>query len=182
MTYLAAGGGVAPVMLSSLSGASLGVEVAALGGGTNPTSATWSAANRAFYIPFILPQNATVVKLWVSNGAAVSGNVDMALYDATYARLVSIGSTAQSGTNAIQEFNIADTVVSAGRYYLGLALDNATGTTLVSGSVGASASLKMSGMAQEAAAFPLPATATPAAFSATTTVPLCGLSLRTLVA
>jgi hypothetical protein len=142
-------------------------------------SATYISANRAIYIPFALASTATFVKMFVINGAAVSGNIDVGIYNEAGTRLVSSGSTAQAGTSAIQEFDITDTTLSEGIYYLAVAMDNTTGT--LQRGTGSSLRLQMTGMAIQASAFPLPATATFAALAASDYVPCIAATTRTLV-
>lgn len=158
----------------------LGTQLAAAGAAT-PASATYPAANRAIYIPLVVTKDITVVKLWCVNGGVTSGNIDMGIYNSAFARQVSIGSTAQAGAGAIQEFDIADTALSAGLYYIGIAMDNTTGTLYRYTSAIGGFHFQAYGLAQEASAFALPATATPADF-ATAYIPLCGIATRTQVA
>ena len=149
--------------------------------GTTLGSATWPAANRAIAYPFTLDESTTVVKLWAYNGAAVSGNVDLAIYDESWVRKVSIGSTPQAGTNVIQEFNIADTPLDAGRYYMALCCDNTTAAFFRTASPAVDV-LKVWGMAQQAVgAVTLPDPFVPA-LVASAYIPYFGASLRTLVA
>ena len=73
-------------------------------------------------------------------------------------------------------------MLAAGRYYWAVALDNTTGTLYFSATSGSNVGLvRQIGVAQMAAAFPLPATITPAVM-ASASVPIIGHSLRTLVA
>lgn len=145
---------------------------------SNALSAAWPAANTALYIPFYLPGPILVVKLFSLNGAAVSGNIDMGIYDEKGTRMVSAGSTVQTGTSTIQEFDVTDTIIGPGLFYLAVALDNATGT-LFRASLG-STYLKAMGMQQQATAFPLPATATFASVS-NANIPCVALTTRTVV-
>lgn len=143
---------------------------------TGPTLATgWPTANLAIYVPFTVDEAITLLRLFWLNGTAVSGNVDIGVYDDTLTRLVSAGSTAQASTSVLQFANVADTALTAGRYYLGLALDNTTGRIgrLTSGLITAEV-LRAVGQFQQGTAFVLPATATPAA-NAQTFVPAMGL-------
>jgi len=142
-------------------------------------SSTYPTANLALFIPFVLSMPVTAVKMFAYNGATVSGNIDLGLYDTTGIRLVSIGSTAQAGTGATQEFNITDTNIGPGRFYLAVAMNNTTGT-LYRGTMTNAAILQSTGMSQMATAFPLPATATLAAVSVNY-VPLIALTTRTVV-
>lgn len=162
---------------------SLGDLLAAGGGSAleNAVSLAYPGANRAILVPFtVLAGPITVVKLFALNGATASGNIDVGLYDSAFTRIVSAGSTAQAGTNAMQEFDIADTVLGAGRFYLAVAMDNTTGTlfrsTFASGS-----RMMFTGCAQMAAAFPLPATITPASVSVSNYIPIVGLTTRTVL-
>jgi hypothetical protein len=158
-----------PNLLSTASADSIGVELSALAAGA-PVSTVW-AANIALYVPFILRAPSTAVKLWAMNGTVVSGNIDMGIYLPDGTKKVTMGSTAQAGTSAIQVFDIADTSLAAGKYYLGVALDNSTGT-LSQWTVSTTHAL---GVLLQAATFPLPS---PAVFSTsgTTKIPLVGLS------
>ena len=147
-------------------------------------SAVYVAANRAIFFPFRIPHPLLVVKLFAANGTVVSGNIDVGIYDVAGTRLVSSGSTLQAGISAIQEFNIADTLLGPGLFYLAVAMDNVTGT-LFRGSSGGTAPVPLEllvtqGMAQQATAFPLPATATFAQV-AQDYIPVIGLTTRVLI-
>lgn len=168
--------GPIPVVLTTLSyqmGAHPAVSVSAF------ASATWPANNQAIFIPFVLSMPELIVKLFVMNGATASGNIDMGIYDDAGTRIVSIGTTAQTGTSAIQAFDITDTQVGPGRFYLALALSSTVGTVFRLTSATANYA-SMMGAAEQATAFALPATAT---FVAPTSsyVPLIGMTTRTVV-
>lgn len=142
------------------------------------SSAAWPSANLAMYMPFALARPTLIVKLFCVNGATASGNVDMAIYDWAGTRLVSIGSTAQSGTNAVQEFNITDTWLGPGKFYLAVAMDGTTGTLFRGQST--LQGNREAGWLQQASAFALPANAT---FAANTTnyQPAIGATTRSVV-
>lgn len=139
---------------------SIGVEMNMLCTFTAAVSAAWPVANKAIYIPFSLSERQTVTALFIANGATVSGNIDLGIYDEAGTRLVSSGSTAQAGTTALQVANITDTVLEAGLYYMACAMDGTTGTAQrwVSGVAGVEA-LRFLGVFEETSAFALPATA-----------------------
>lgn len=117
-----------------------------------------------------------VAQLWVMNGATASGNLNLGLYDIAGTRLVVSGSTAQSGTSAVQLTNVTDTSVGAGVYYVALVMDGTTGTAFrfAPPTAGLCACI---GIAQQASAFSLPATATFAS-AANAYVPLVGITDR----
>lgn len=177
----AAGGDPTPFLITPASRLSIGVELAAMGL-PKPTSSAYQLANRAILVPFVLMEEVTVVKLFVFNGGTVSGNVDVGIYDASYNRLVSAGSTAQTGTGRIQEFDVGDTTIGPGQFYMAMAPDNTNGHYIrwpldVSVDGG-----EMLGLLEDESAFPLPDPLVPIAFDNSTILPIFGLSLRTLVA
>lgn len=166
-----------PIVISPAIPQSLGAILNAMGLGAGAVA--WATANKAFYMPFSVDAPVTIVKMLVINGATVSGNIDVGIYDRGGARLVSSGSTAQSGVSAVQEFNITDTVLNPGLYYLACAMDNTTGTLEM---WTPSASLSRSfGLAEQASAFALPATATFAALSGTLRFPCVGATQRSVI-
>jgi hypothetical protein len=144
------------LVISTASFASLGIEqrCAAVGA----ASATWPTANKAIFVPFILARSFTVVQIGFFNGSAVSGNVDVGIYDEAGTRLVSSGSTAQSGTDAVQAFNTTDITLGPGRYYMAAAMDNTTGTNTSAAVTAPKPS--MYGVMSQTSAFALPSTAT----------------------
>lgn len=170
-----------PIMITPASRNCLGIEMAAYAFAA-PASAVHPVANLAIFVPFVLAESITVVKLFNMNGSTAVNNIDVGIYDSSGTRLVSSGSTVQSGINVIQEFDVTDTVMGPGLFYLAKASnDQATSFRWVHPSATAPTEfLQTLGMAQMATAFPLPATATLAAI-AQNYVPLIGLSRRTLV-
>jgi hypothetical protein len=145
---------------------------------TTPNSTTYPTANLAIYMPFRLPTPTLIAQLFCSNGTAVSGNVDVGIYDEAGTRLVSSGSTAQAGTSTNQAFNITDMTIGPGLFYLAVAMDNTTGTLFAT--TASALNLKFMGFAQEASAFPLPATAT-FATNAGTFMPIIGFTSRSVL-
>lgn len=128
-------------------------------------SATWPAANEAIFVPVRLTEPAIFRKIAWANGAAVSGGVEVGVYDHKGTRLVSL-SGSQSGINSIQSVDITDLLIGPGLYYLALLLDNTTGTTRRL-SLSQAAFGQIAGLALQASASPLPATATFASFTRT---------------
>lgn len=143
------------------------------------SSATYPTGSVAIYVPIQISERLLAKKLFAFNGAAVSGNIDVGVYDGLGRRIVSAGSTAQTGTNVLQEFDITDTWLGPGLHYLGIALDNTTGTLFSSAPT--ADNLRALGVFQEASAFALPATATFATM-AQAYIPVFGLTTRTVLA
>lgn len=164
------------IIISTASPHSIGVDLNTIG--STSTAAAWPTANKAIFVPFSVHGPVTVVKMFLENGGTVSGNVDVGIYDRGGARLVSSGSTAQSGASAIQEFNITDTLLNPGLYYLACALDITTGQIArwsPSAAIG-----RGLGVAEQTSAFALPSSATLAALSSGY-IPLICATLRATV-
>ena len=141
----------------------------------NFASATWVAANRALFIPFSLQVPIVAKKLFVANATTgiPNDNIDVGIYSADGTRIVSAGSTAQSGTEIAQNFAIADTLIGPGVFYLAMVMSGSTGT-IYRASNATLATLRRAGMLQMASAFPLPTTATFAAIG-NAYIPMVGL-------
>lgn len=121
-------------------------------------SATFASANRAHFQPFRVTVPCIIKQLFVANGATASGNIDLGVYAPDGTRLVSTGSTAQSGTNDLQVFDVTDTLIGRGYYYIAVAMDNTTGTLIRNNF--SSQTARYQGFAKQDTAFPLPASAT----------------------
>jgi hypothetical protein len=140
------------------------------------TSTTWPAANRAIYIPVLIPCLMTVTQFYHYNGSTASGNIDIGLYNVDYTRIVSSGATAQAGTTTLQTVDITDTQVPAGIYYIGISFSGTTGTSATSAVNGRTPGLL--GIVMQESAHPLPSVMTPVTAASGTTIPLVGLTDR----
>jgi len=147
-----------------------------------PASAAYPAANRAYYVPFTIQRQATALQMWTYNGATASGKVDVGIYDSAGNRLVDIGiATNQAGTTTLQFYNLTDTVLVPGVYYMAVQKDDAVGTffryaTSVKTVYGA-----MGLLAQDVGSFGLPSTATMTEEQGTATgyLPIFGIQIAT---
>lgn len=143
--------------------------------GTYPNDGSaWPTANKAFYQEIYIPEPYTFTKLAWINAGAVSGNVDVAVYNSkTLARIRSTGSIAQSGTNAIQEVSVTSCTLPAGRYLLALAVDNAVGR-IVRGTHSSANAVRtdLGRCFEQTSAFPLPTTAAPVTCTAGFSTPI----------
>ena len=147
---------------------------------TTSASTLWPTANLAIYVPVEIPETTTYVKAWVINGTVAAGNVDIGLYDEGWVLKASTGATLVAGTSAMEEIDLTDFTVTAGRYYLGISCSLNTNTVFAQ-TAAVAGKLAALGCAQEASAHPLPATATPV-LMAQTIYPEFGFARRTLVA
>ncbi len=176
-------GEVNRVLIGPHSPQAMGVEYAALAVAA-PASTAWGTNNLNRLYPFVLYEPMVVRKLWTYKGGTVTGNVDVGIYAeeggaSTVTKIVSAGSTAVAATGSIlQEFDITDTVLGRGRYYMAAALSLSTSTMFCN--VSAVTLGKILGWCDGGSTFPLPATITLAAASAAVQ-PVFGLSGRTLV-
>jgi hypothetical protein len=157
-------------------------------GRTSPSNSTisssgavWPTAEKAIYSPIDIPWICSLRKVFVSNGSVVSGNLDVGLYTSAGVRLWSAGSTAQSGTSTEQVVDVSpDLALTPGLYYVGLVLDNTTGTVVRN--TPSTQMCAVAGYYTQATAFPLPSTATFAIDYTLTYTPLVGLALEATVA
>lgn len=135
----------------------LGIPIGAMA--VSHGAQAWGTSNMARYVPIMVTQPTPLTKFfWPMNTAA---NVDVGIYTATGTRIVSAGSTAGAGLATYQEFNVTDTTLEPGRYYLAANIDNGAGQA--GGFLFTTELCRALGCYEEAAAFPLPATATFAA-------------------
>lgn len=125
-----------------------------------------------------------VQKLFVLNGSSAGGNVDIGIYDETWARIVSTGSTVGTGNNITQSIDVTDTALSPGKkYFLVISRDNTTANRQRTYSfAGTADSLAMVGVQDSSTnAFPLPDPLTNMGAAATITViPLAGIEGRAI--
>lgn len=147
-------------LISPISPAAIGVELACVIAATAFDAPGWYVANGANYYLFTMPSAFTVVDAWCLNGATASGNICLSIYNTSLARQVTTGSVAQSGTSTIQRVALTDTTLPAGTYLAGMSMDNNTGT--IFRMVTQSTTLNKAYSATQASAFPLPDPAVPA--------------------
>jgi hypothetical protein len=148
--------------ITPLSAESLGMPLrhSGIGLSTAASSAFPVAANRVYYYPFRIYETCLAVEMALVNGSTASGNLDIGIYDWEGNKIVSSGSTAQSGTSTFQVFNITDTILVPGKYFMAITHSNTTGTSM--GFSFASGIYVPSGLfyMETTGAFGLPATAT----------------------
>lgn len=139
-------------------------------------ASTALTANRAYFIPFEVHETINVSSLWVMNGATVSGNLSVGIYNEAHSRLVVSANTAQSGINSVQAISITNTELSPGRYYMAVAADNGTATLFAWSANNLNATFNFW---HRATAFPLPQ----AGFDTLSTelLPLIGVNIYGLV-
>lgn len=139
-------------------------------------SNTWPSANLAIFVPFVIPDRTSfaAVRAFTANGGTASGNWDVGVYDESWNRLASTGAVAMAGTGNLQDVAALVAQLGPGRYYL--AASSSSGTATIWGYTGYPAGLLAGvGLAQQESAHPLPAIATPAAYTRTF-LPVFGLS------
>lgn len=159
------GGYDAPVWSPSSEGSPVGEGPIVAVSPTYSANIAWPSASLAFFMPCLLQTARTVYGFGWLNGSTVSGNVDCGIYSAEGAQRAALGGVAQSGTSVVQTATLGSSVaLDPGRYYMAMVADNVTGTFSRISTVGAP-TLRVTGVAQEASAYPLPSTATFAAMA-----------------
>ncbi len=168
------------VTLHTWSMESVGTSVVSSGGATltQCASAAFPGDNSALFFPFYISKPITALNLMWINGTLVKGNIDVGIYTEDGTRLVSTGSTAVSGTAAIQSVPIS-LELGPGVFYFAVAMDTSTGT-LYRGTVPNLEVLCAVDGANMPGAFPLPATATLSQLNSIY-IPLIGLTTRSFV-
>jgi hypothetical protein len=156
---------------------SLPTSYIALPGGLALAAGTWPATDLIVYVPLVIAEDCTVLRVWWANGNSTTGNVNLGLYDASGSKLWECGSTAQGGgTNRVQFVDITDEAVTAGFYYI--ALQASSTSTQIVRTQPTVVNATAAGIYQEAAgSFALPSTAGFAAASHAY-IPVFGLDLR----
>ena len=117
----------------------------------------YPTANRALFYPVTVQRPVIAQQMGVIVGTQ-SGNIDVGIYDENGVRLVSSGSTVV-GAAGVQTFDITDTPLAPGVYYLAMAVSNTTATFNRSAGLIVGA-LRGAGVRQMDTALPLPSTAT----------------------
>jgi hypothetical protein len=146
---------------------------------SSPSSIAWPSANLAVYYPIRLVQPFTTVSMFAIIGTALSGGVDMGIYDSKGSRLISSGIGTPTAINSIYSKSVA---ISLGPGHYFMAMSNGVVTSFQSVTSNASG-LRAVGSFQQASAFPLPATAAFAARTGTgsTYIPIFGITSQTTI-
>lgn len=146
-----------------------------------PFSNTPGAALSAFS-PVHPQERILVRKVGWRNGAAVAGNVELAIYDRDMQQIQTTGSVAQAGVNAVQEVDWTDLALDAGLYYVALGIDSATAALFL---YGLPTGDPMAGLAvhnyAKIGTLPLPASIA-TGYGPSNFVPIWCLATRTLLA
>jgi hypothetical protein len=146
---------------------------------TSGNVAAWPTADLAIYTPVIVRSRVIVTKLWLASGSTGTGNYDIGLYDAGGTALLRRGSTAKPATTTEEVWDCTDTTIGPGLFYFAVACSNNTDTFYRQAP--AAPMITALGVYSEAAALPLPATATFALNQALAYYPLGGMFLDTRV-
>jgi hypothetical protein len=143
------------------------------------TAGAWPSANLAIYVPVRVPSPVIVRKLWYASGSTSTGNVDMGLFDGSGVALVSATNAAKVSTDE-QVFDVTDTWIGPGTYWIGLASDSATDTFIRSSSAAPFAA--SAGIYTQSSAYPLPSTATYTVDQTLALIPVVGMLVEATVA
>lgn len=118
-------GAVAVGQISTFSeGSQLTDTVYYVGGSFNSDNV--AAANRIYHVAVNVTVGVYVTRFVWANGTVVAGTVDAGIYDEGGTLVISSGPQTQTGTSQNQSFDVTDTAIAAGTYYLSLLFSNAT--------------------------------------------------------
>ena len=146
-----------------------------------PASGAWVSANDPVAIPITLPYGAVVSELGVANGSSAGDSVDIGIYDLSWNRMISSGSQTAAGASQIQWFDVTDTPIAPGRYYVVQVRSTVTANRVWYVNMSASNPVLAFIGAQDSAtdALPLPDPLTNMAEAATATrVPIFAIAMR----
>lgn len=146
--------------------------------GLNVASTAYPAANLALYIPFCIAAPMNVRAVYWGNGTTVGGNIDVGIYNEDATKVVSLGSTARGAVSStVTTTGLTDTIVGAGRYYMGFLLDSTANMQAFAPAAGLCESMGILEQAVGGATLPSPAT-----FAVTTRayIPVFGIYAQTL--
>lgn len=140
---------------------------------------TWPTANMAIYQPVRVPCPVKVLKLFFACHSTGTGNVDMGVYDEKGNAVISATETTKLASMTEQVFDVTDTTIGPGRYYIALVCSNNTDTFYYT-SYAAPISVAH-GVLTEASAYPLPSTATWATNQTLAMVPAVGMTVEATI-
>lgn len=132
-------------------------------------------ANITIYVPLLIHRPVIAYQLWVRLGGATAGLVGMGIWDETGTRLISTAQTPVGSFNTMQYFDITDTALTRGTYFVGVW--NGTSTNRWNSfSTNGTAQLRSLGLYQQTG--PMPSPAVFSVVSSITSVPNCGILAR----
>lgn len=146
--------------------------------GISPATAAYPAANLAIYVPFYVAAPMNVQSVVWTNGATAGGNIDVGIYNEDATKVVSLGSTSRgTASTSVTTTSLTDTVIGAGRYYMGFLLDATSNMIAWTPAAGIAEALGVLEQAVGSATLPSPAT-----FAVTTRayIPQFGIYAQTL--
>ncbi|MEO6604357.1 MAG: hypothetical protein ABIN55_01965 [Aeromicrobium sp.] len=148
------------------------VAIRVLGGGTLASSAL--ATDRAVYVPINIPRPLVAKRMWYVVGATGGTNtIQLGIYTESGSQIVATTATTVGTAANLVHLDITDTTLTPGSYYLAVVLNGTTATILRWGLQ--TTPLGRLVVLHQAAARPLPATATFAA-SNDNIVPYIGIT------
>lgn len=153
--------------------------------GSGPADATWRAVNEIVLMPYLCPTDVDVVQAFITNGAAVSGNVDLGIYSVsgtTATRLMHTGAldNTTAGTAGLTVAPVTYTVPSLTNLMLACVCDNTTQRYRGTQPSSRTGALQM--YVASATAFPLPTSLTIQIATATTFIlPFWGFTAAAVI-
>lgn len=164
-----------PPVISTFSKYGVGMEYAFNASNVvQAATAVWPSANLGIFVPITLPSYFRCTHMFAANGNAVAGNIDLGIYTPDLVQLAHVGSTAQSGTSALQIIALGtEMILSPGTYYLALSCSS-TSARFLTGIPGF-LNLALMGVCQAASQVPLTANPT-IATAANKYLPVFGIS------
>jgi hypothetical protein len=147
-------------------------------------SIAWPTANKAQLYPFRIEAPTKLNIAWMESVGNSNGvHVDIGVYDKTYTKIQTLGTTAWTNASGVQDFTSwAALTLGPGRYYAAIAMDSTGGGTrsFKNGS-GDGSLFRMMGCVTVATAFVLPAGTLSPTVYADDNLPIFGFTGETVL-
>jgi hypothetical protein len=135
---------------------------------TSLGSVAYPVANKALFYPFRIEENTKLNIGWMESVGNSNGvHVDIGVYDRTYTKIQTLGSTVWTNATGIQDFTgWTALTLGPGRYYAAIAMDSTGGgVKCFKDGSGSGALFRMMGCVAKTSAFALPSgTVAPATY------------------
>jgi hypothetical protein len=142
-------------------------------------STVYTPGSRCIFVPFTIDQIVTAYQMYTHNGTTAANAIDVGIYDKAMNSLVTHGGANQAGTSNLQLFDITDTILVPGRYFMGLSMNGSPPTGTFCNWGAQARHLRLVGCLEKLSTYPLPTGAVTTTTVANAFLPHFGVILQT---
>ena len=142
-------------------------------------SSAYTPGSRCIFVPFTIDQAVTAYQMFTMNGTTAANAIDVGIYDARMNSIVTHGGTNQVGTSDLQLFDITNTILIPGRYFMGLSMNGSPPTGTFCNFGAQARQLRLVGCLEKLSTYPLPTGAVTTTTVANAMLPHFGVVLQT---